>query len=238
MSSGGHIRRRGRNRNSWELKYEVERTEGGRRTRYKTVRGSRKDAQAELNRLLAQIADGIDIAPSKLTVETYVFERIGQWAASGVVGPKSAERYRGLAAGQIAPFLGSKLLQRLSPRDIEAWHTTLQNTVRRDGKGKLSTRTIGHAHRVLSKALRDAVRLELVPRNVASIQGAPKVEADELRILTAEQVAALPALLDGHELAAPTVVALFTGMRRGENSWLGVGLRRPRGQAHQGAPIA
>jgi integrase len=60
------------------------------------------------------------------------------------------------------------------------------------------------------------MRHDLVVRNVATIERAPKVNADEMRILSPEQVAELPARLDGHPLAAPALVALFTGMRRGE----------------------
>jgi integrase len=214
MSGSGHIRRRGRE--SWELKFDAGRDAGGRRKIvYRSFKGTRREAQAELNRLLAQ-ADSGHVAPSKLTVGHYVRERIEQWARVGTISPKTSERYRGLVEGLLLPHLGTKSLQRLSPRDIEVWHMALQNTMRLDGKGKLSARTIGHAHRVLSKALRDAIKHELVVRNVTTVQPPPKVAAEEIHTLSAEQVAELPALLDGHPFAAPTIVALFTGMRRGE----------------------
>jgi integrase len=210
----GHLRRRGKN--SFELKWDAPREGGGRKTHYKSFKGSRREAMAELNKILAQVADGIAVEPSKVTVGQYVAQRIEQWAATGTISPKTAERYRSLLAQQIAPHLGTRPLQKLTPADIERWHTALQNTPRQDGKGWLSARTIGHAHRVLSKTARDATRLELLPRNVVAVQPPPKVVAEEIRILSPEQVAALPALLDGHPLAAPTIIALFTGMRRGE----------------------
>jgi integrase len=133
-----------------------------------------------------------------------------------VISPKTAERYGDLIAAQIEPFLGTKPLQRLNTRDIEAWHRTLQTEGRKDRSGGISARTIGHAHRILAKALRDAVRHELVRRNVATEQRPPKVIAEEMQILTADQVNDLAARLDGHPLAAPALTALFTGMRRGE----------------------
>jgi integrase len=211
----GHIRRRGAS--SWELKYDIDRVEGGRHTVYRSFKGTKREAAAELARLLARVADGADTAPNKLTVGQYVRSRIEQWVAAGIIGPKTSERYRGLAEAQIIPHLGNKLLQRLTPRDIEWWHTALQSSGRRDGKGgSVSARTIGHAHRVLSKALRDAVKHELVVRNVTTVQPPPKVAAEEIHILSVRQVAELPALLDGHPFAAPTTVALFSGLRRGE----------------------
>lgn len=118
-------------------------------------------------------------------------------------------------------------MQRLSTRDIEAWHATLLTTGRkgRNGKGRdgqldgrdgLSARTVGHAHRVLSKALREAVRHDLLVKNVCTVQRAPKVIEDEMQILTPQQVGDLPGQLHGHALEVPTLVAAFCGLRRAE----------------------
>jgi integrase len=216
----GHIRKRGSN--SWELKYDVEREGGGRRTVYRSFRGPRRAAQAELTRLLVQVAEGGHVDPSRLTVGEHVMARLAHWRASGTISPKTAERYEQLITRQILPHLGSRPLQKLTTRDVEAWHAALMTTGRKgrygqpDGERGVSPCTIGHAHRILRKALSEAMRHELVPKNVCTVQRAPKATAEEMRILTSEQVAAFPALLDGHELAAPATVALFTGLRRGE----------------------
>jgi len=83
-------------------------------------------------------------------------------------------------------------------------------------KGGLSPRTVGHAHRVLSKAINEAMKHGLVTRNVCKLQRPPKVVMKEVQILTPEQVTDLPTLLHGHVVEAPALVALHTGMRRGE----------------------
>ena len=217
----GHLRRRGAN--SWELKYDIARGEGGRHIVYRSFKGTRREAQAELARLLARAADGGHVDPSKLTVAEHVRARFKQWQASGAISPKTAEGYAGLIDRHIVPHLGGKLLQRLTTRDIEAWHSILLTKGRKrrygapDGQAVgVSTRTIGHAHRVLSKSLCEGMRHDLVLKNVAAIERAPKVTADAMVILTPEQVAELPARLDGHPLGPPTLVALFTGIRRGE----------------------
>jgi integrase len=121
-----------------------------------------------------------------------------------------------LIENQIVPFLGAKLVQKLKSIDIEAWHTTLKTRGRKDGRGGLANRTIGHAHRVLSKALREAARHDLVTKNVASDEGAPRVDAEDMVILTPEQVGELPAKLAGRAICCRAIVALFTGVRRGE----------------------
>src|SRR5262249_51602730 len=117
---------------------------------------------------------------------------------------------------QVVPFLGTKLLQKLRSDDIETWHGNLLTKGRKDGGGGLHTRTINHAHKLLKRALRDAVRHGLVLKNVAAEVQAPKIVTEEMRILTPEQVSALPSQLVGRTIWAPTLVSLFTGVRRGE----------------------
>jgi integrase len=215
----GHLRRRGTR--SWELKYDI-RTDGPRKTIYRAFRGTRHQAEIEIARQLTQIADGGHVEPSKLTVGEHIRARFEQWRAAGTISPKTAEGYAGLIERHILPHLGGRLLQKLTTRDVEAWHSTLLTSGRKgrygrpDGQAGVSARTIGHAHRVLSKALREGMRHDLVLKNVAAIERAPKVTAEEMKILTPEQVAELPAQLEGQALAAPALVALFTGMRRGE----------------------
>lgn len=80
----------------------------------------------------------------------------------------------------------------------------------------LAPRTVGHAHRVLHSALARAARLEIVSRNVASVLSPPKVELEEVRSLTEAQIADVLAKLKDHEIYPLVVVALGTGMRRGE----------------------
>ena len=69
----GNITRRGAH--SWRLKYEGGEREpatGKRTTRYVTLRGTKREAQAELIRLLAQVEAGTAIAPDKTTLAVYL----------------------------------------------------------------------------------------------------------------------------------------------------------------------
>ena len=75
-------------------------------------------------------------------------------------------------------------------------------------------RTIGHAHRVLGKALRDAAKNDLVAKNVCKMEPAPKVDDGEIFIVP--DVPALVATLPASRLYVQAMIALFTGMRLGE----------------------
>src|SRR5262249_20657530 len=183
----------------------------------KTVRGSKREAQAELTRLLAQVQAGSYVGPDKLTVVEHVRNRVALWRANGTISARTAQGYEGLIEHQIAPFpIASRPLQKLSSADIEAWPTVLRTQGRHDGKGGVSHRTIHHAHKILKRSLDDAVRHKLVLRNVAIEQRPPKVNARPMVILTPEQGREFPAKLDALPICAPAIVALHTGMRRGE----------------------
>ena len=125
----------------------------------------------------------------------------------GDLTPKTCERYRELAEGQIIPHLGAVLLQKLSPKAIEDWHETLGKTGSRKG-GPLAARTIGHAHRVLHQALDRAVRTELITRNVCAIIPPPKVNARKIEILDKDQLPVVLQRLKGHAMETVVVFDL------------------------------
>jgi integrase len=129
--------------------------------------------------------------------------------------PKTLERYRELAEQQIIPHLGTVLLQRLRPAQIQRWHGVLRQQGGEGGRA-LSARTVGHAHRVLHAALARAANAEIVGRNVAAVVHPPRVEPGEIQILAPPQMAEVLARLQEHVLAPLVVLALGTGMRRGE----------------------
>jgi len=210
MSRGTIIRR---GKASWRLKFDVPSdTPGERETKYVTVRGKRVDAERELVRLLSASHAGTLVEPSRTTLAEY----LRAWLdGEHDLSPKTRERYRELCEAQIIPHLGTITLQRLRPARLAEWHETLLKSGGKNGRA-LSARTVGHAHRVLHTALERAVKLEAISRNVASVVPPPKVNAPEIEILDARQVAIVLERMEGHPLFTIVALALATGLRRGE----------------------
>jgi integrase len=209
----GNITRRGKQ--SWRIKFEAgerDAATGKRKTRYATVRGIKKDAQRELIRRLAEVDSGTSVDPSTATVAEYVH---GWLDGAHHLAGKTRDRYRALAEQQIVPHLGDVILQKLRPAHIADWHATLLKSGGKDA-APLSARTVGHAHRLLHTVLARAASLEIVGRNVAGMVRPPKVEAEEVEILMVAEVGAVLAKLTGHRLFPIAVLALGTGLRRGE----------------------
>ncbi len=80
----------------------------------------------------------------------------------------------------------------------------------------LSSATVHKLHVLLHKALKQAERWGLVPRNVADDVAPPKVHKEEVHPLTNEQARKLLQTARGDRLEALYVVAVQSGLRQGE----------------------
>jgi integrase len=97
---------------------------------------------------------------------------------------------------------------------------------------ELSPRSVDYLHVTLQKALSQAVRDDLIPRNVASGERAQSSrERKETKALSQKQVKALLRAAEGERNVALYVTAVHTGLRQGELlglRWSDVDLRARR----------
>jgi integrase len=217
MRHTGHIRER--SPGSYELRYSLgtDPATGKRKMATATVRGSRKGAEKELRRLLRSLDTGEHVDPTRMTVR----EWLAAWLAAvrDEVSPKTHERYGELVRHFLLPALGNLPLPKLAPAHIQEAYTSLATGCRRDGKpGGLSSRTRRQIHAVLRSALTRAVEQQLIARNPAEVfrRRLPKVERRELTTLTVQQSRQLLDAIRHQRLYWPVLIALATGMRRGE----------------------
>src|SRR5215471_6776861 len=217
MRRTGHIRQR--SPGSFELRYDLapDPATGERKTVTTTVRSSRKDAERELRRLLHAVDTGEHIDPHRMSVREWLATWLG--AIRQQVAPRTAERYGEIVDNFLAPAFGSLQLAKLTPAHIQQAYSEWASGGRRDGKvGGLSPQTRRHIHRILSAALGRAVEQQLIARNPCDMfrKRLPKVERREMVTLTAEQSAKLLEGVRHSHIYRPVLLALATGMRRGE----------------------
>lgn len=217
----GHIRRRGER--SWEVKYDIGTDAAGRRkTRYASFKGTKKEAAVELAKLVAAASAGEQVDPSRVTVGEFVTRWDTDWCKSNV-SPKTRERYEELMRLHVVPKLGGFRLQKLRPVQLAELYGSLAD--------KLAPRTIGHVHRVLHQALGQAVEWDLVGTNAADRVQPPRVEDEEVEILTLDQLKVVMAAVRGGWISPIAKLAVATGLRRGELlalRWLDLDLDKAR----------
>jgi len=207
------MRRRGtiqsRSPGSYRIRYSLgdDPVTGRRRWVTATVRGSRKDAERELTRRLRTVDTGEHVDPLRMTVADWLTLWLDSTRAE--VSPKTHERYAEIVRCYLVPGLGALGLQRLAPSDIQRAY----NSFTRDP----SPRTRRHIHRILKSALARAVEQQALGRNPAdALKRLPKVERKPIAALTIEQSQKLLGAIQHTTTYWPVMLALATGLRRGE----------------------
>lgn len=159
------------------------------------------------------VDSGTYLAPTRQTVREFMT----QWpdGVKSEVEITGWTSYRNAVNLYVLPHLGRRRLSDLSPLDLKAWHTKLLSSGSASG-GPLAPRTVQIAHRVLHRALADACRWKVLHSNPASEVRSPKVVRKEMQVWTAAEAGQFLRAVAGDRLNAVWVVALHTGMRRGE----------------------
>lgn len=183
-------------------------TPAGTRKRRDVYGRTRKEAHEKLTALLRLTHQGVPAAGDGRRVGEYLTRWLTEVARSRL-RPTTYRTYEQCVRLHLVPGLGRKRLDRLAPADVRAFLSGKQ------AEG-LSPRSVQYLHAVLRAALQQAVRDDLIARNVARLVTPPPVHRDEVRPLDELEARALLAAAAGDRLYALYAVALGVGLRRGE----------------------
>jgi len=187
---------------------------GKRRRKWHSFAGTKRQAQIECARLISEMKGGTYLEPSKTTFAQFLERWLDHVRSQ--VSPRSHERYCEIVRKNIVPALGSVFLNKLRPAQISAVYSKALASGRRDGKGGLAPTTVVYMHRLIKQALGQAVRWELLTRNVADAVDPPKVERGSLTTYDMAQTVKLLDELRGSRLRLPVLLGVMCGLRRGE----------------------
>jgi integrase len=177
--------------------------------RRKTFYGkTRKEVQEQLKIALRDQQQGMLATGPQQTVKAYL-EHWLEEVHKPTIHMSSYIKYRRILNRYIFPSLGHIQVQKLTPQHVQALYAQKL-------KEGLAAETVRGIHRMLHKALDDAVRWNLVPRNVCDAVTQPRPTRYEIRPLTGEQAQLLLEKARGSRLETILIVALTTGIRRGE----------------------
>ena len=171
------------------------------------VSGNRKRAEELLFQIRHQYADSGE--DSGLLFADYMLQWLGTMRAK--VSPTTYTGYQNLVKNSICPYFRERhiTLTGLRPSDLQGYYDYLLAS-------GVSGNTALHHHANIHKALKDAVRLDLVDRNVADIVERPKKVPYIPRYYSLEEANELLDKLRGHWLWLPVMLCLFYGLRRSE----------------------
>jgi integrase len=210
----GRIRANGEGSITWRKdgRYDCElpvyTPEGTKRLR--TTKKTKAEADDWLTTMKYERNAGTPMNPeaNKMTFGEYL-DRWLRDVVKGSVARHTYKDYEGKVRLHLKPSLGRVRLKDLTSAHLQALYR--QKTV--DG---LSPRTVEYIHSTARKALAKAEEWDLVRKNVARYASPPAKEHKEHRTLTVPQSKAFFAAAEGDRLEALYMLALTTGLRRGE----------------------
>ena len=192
------------------VRYELGRDRAGKRIRRSfVVRGTLKQANRALREAQTKRDHGVTIEPDLITLAEYFPQWLEQHRAASGIAESTQVNYESIIRVHLVPFFGKIRLQDLDPSHVRQFqaHQRTQSLAR----------TMMQLHHiVLRRALQDALRHELIGRNVADVVGPPKQVRRERRALEEHEIVAIFSAAAGTELDMPLRVLLATGVRIGE----------------------
>ncbi len=179
----------------------------GRRKRKAFYGETRRAVQERLAAALRDTQKGLPVVAERQTVA----EHLESWlnACKTTVRARTWLRYEQYVRIHALPEIGRVPLARLAPQHLQKLYA------RRIEAGSAPV-TVAHLHAVLHRALSQAERWGLVPRNVATLVDPPRIARRTVSTLSPDQTRALLEAAEADRLGALYVLAVTTGMRQGE----------------------
>jgi integrase len=173
-----------------------------------------REVQKKLNQARADADKGL-VFDSKVKVEewldSWLSDCLQPLVDAGKLAHSTYVRYEGIVNRHLKPALGHRKLKDLTRPEIRRLYAE---------KGKtLSHRSVDYIHVTLQMALSQAVRDDLINRNVAEGErprSSRQRRSDDAKALSSKQVRALLVAARDTRNEALYVVAVHTGLRQGE----------------------
>jgi integrase len=130
------------------------------------------------------------------------------------VRPATYDGYESLVRCHINPALGQLPLAELHPLHLQDLYTDRLTPT--PARRPLSAGSVRNLHLLLTQALQQAVRWQLLTVNPAAGAQPPRPRRSEPLVATGEALQRILRHLHGHPLELPATIAITTGMRRSE----------------------
>ncbi len=201
----GHLQKRAKG--SWQICICSGYARGKAIRHHETVRGTKKEAMARMRELESSLDKGVPIPVGRHTVEQLLHDWLDGYARTAC-STRTIDGYQSIIENHLIPEMGHIQLRQLQPQTIQAYY----------GKAveRLSARSVQHHHRVLSQALKYAVRQGYLGRNPAELVTSPSSRKKVMRTLIPSEVEVLLEKASGDRFYPIIYTAVSTGLRQAE----------------------
>jgi integrase len=180
----------------------------GKRSRKLLSGRTRAEVAEKLNAVLSSVHQGLPVNTERVSVGQFLETWLEQ-AARPKVRPKTFRVYEQLVRLHLKPGFDRIPLGKLSARHVDQF-------LGAKATAGLSARTLQFLHAVLRSALNQALKWDMVSRNVATLVASPSVTRRDVSPYNGQEARTLLSVLSGDRLEAVYTVALAVGLRQGE----------------------
>jgi integrase len=195
-----------KSKNVWLIRIQQRGINGKRISFSETFKGTKSEADKQLTKKLGELDNGTLNISSKQTLSEYLDVWL-ETIAKPRLHPRTFGDYKDLLRLHVRDSLGNIKLSDLKAVHIQKLYGELQT------EKKLAARRVRYVHSVLSSALKKAVELDILPRNVAKLVQLPKQTKKEMDVLTEVECGLFMKALKGERLETMFSFALATGLR-------------------------
>lgn len=123
----GNIQQRDKKGRKWQITVDLphDPVTGKRVRKYKTVEGTKKEAERAMHEYIRELEKGYYVTNAKITVAEWIQTWLEVFITPNV-SPTTLSRYQGMIRRYIIPLLGSVQVQELKPLTVQAWVNGLQ----------------------------------------------------------------------------------------------------------------
>lgn len=195
-----------KNESVWVVRIFLGRDENGKQKFHKKIiTGTKKEAEKYETKKLRERDLGISIESTNTTLNKYLDEWLDKAAKHRLRG-RTFEDYKEYLKRYIRNVIGSKKLCDLKPLDIQKLYTDLLER-------NLSARTVRYCHAVLSSALKQAVKWQILVVNPCDAVDLPKQQRTEMNCLTPDEATKFLKAAKADKWYVIFSLALASGMR-------------------------
>lgn len=208
----GHIRKRKAKdgRTSYQIILETERdpATGKRQRFYKTINGTKKDAEKELVRMKYSLDNnGSIFAPSAIKLGDWMEE----WLSKHLIKQEETTKasYRERTEKRILPYLRNIPLKHVNNSHVQDW----VNQLSEEG---LAPKSVKNLYLILNGAMKKAKKLNMIDHNPCDDIDLPTIERYEAEVYDTQEIQQCLNAAKGTDMYLIAVLELSLGLRRGE----------------------
>ena len=167
-------------KNRWYIVYYIGKDSNGKwKQKWEGSWDTKREAERVLRSRIEEVENTFDRKADKSTLAVFLRHWLSAYCVPKLA-PNTVNGYRVNVERHIIPYIGQIPLNKLTPANIQKLYADLLTS-------GLSGTSVRYVHNNLHRALKYAVKQELISRNPADLVDPPRIDHIEMRVLTPDE---------------------------------------------------